>query len=168
MQRREVCTDMPVQVTLFVRFAACSTWPAGSPVLDKEQRDQAVSYADYENERETALLCDSGLPDTEVSKQGTGLLCPCATPCAASGGGRCGGCRVCCRFRHSHNLQPARRGTTKRSCSDASSTTTVLHMKPLGGTLQSLQVLAGVLLGQAAKHCMRAPPIQCTPEPSEP
>ena len=64
--------------SLVVCFAARSTWPAGSPVLDKEQRDQALRYADYENERDTALLCDSGLPDTEVSKQSTGLLCSCA------------------------------------------------------------------------------------------
>lgn len=54
---------------MFIFWALRSTWPAGSPVLDKEQRDQALRYADYENERDTALLCDSGLPDTEVSKE---------------------------------------------------------------------------------------------------
>ena len=72
--------------SVFVRFASRSTWPAGSPVLDKEQRDQALRFADYENERDTALLCDSGLPDTEVSKQSTGLLYPCAATSAHSVG----------------------------------------------------------------------------------
>ncbi len=48
-------------------------------------------------------------------------------------------------------LQPASAGATKRSFQRPAAPT-VLHLKPLAVMLHSLQVLACVLLGQAAAH----------------